>query len=93
MAARFDPFDTERSRRGLYCTSSSALRGRRGRFEGGIRRDPHNYIPYLMLGNLQLNELDDLDAAEESYRDVLRLNPQESTVREALGQVLIQQGD
>jgi tetratricopeptide (TPR) repeat protein len=46
-----------------------------------------------MLGNLQLNELDDLDAGEESYRDVLRLNPQENTVREALGQVLIRQGE
>jgi tetratricopeptide (TPR) repeat protein len=64
-----------------------------GALREAIRRDPHNYIPYLMLGNLQLNELDDLDAAEESYRDVLRLNPQENTVREALGQVLIQQGE
>src|SRR3712207_8862780 len=46
-----------------------------------------------MLGNLQLNNLDDLDAAEESYREVLRLNPRESSVREALAQVLIQQGE
>jgi tetratricopeptide (TPR) repeat protein len=93
VAARLDPFDTEAletrsflfEQQGRYEDAAAALRE-------AIARDPHNYIPYLMLGNLQLNELDELDAAEESYREVLRLNPKESTVREALAQVLIQQG-
>ncbi len=93
MAARLDPFDTE------ALETQSLLYEQQRRYEdaaGALReatgRDPRNYIPYLMLGNLQLNDLDDLDAAEESYREVLRLNPRESTVREGLAQVLIQQG-
>jgi predicted Zn-dependent protease len=45
-----------------------------------------------MLGNLQFNELDDPEAAEENYREVLRLNPKETTIRDALAQVLIEQG-
>ena len=92
-AARLDPFDPEAletqsflyEQQEHYENAASALRE-------AIDRDPHNYIPYLMLGNLQLNALDDPDAAEQSYREVLRLNPKESTVREALAQVLIQQG-
>jgi tetratricopeptide (TPR) repeat protein len=43
--------------------------------------------------NLQFSELDDLEAAEKSYRRVLELNPEESTVREALARVLIRQGE
>ena len=93
-SARLDPFDTE------ALETLSLLYAQEQRFEDAaealreaIGRDPHNYIPYLMLGNLQLNSLDDLDAAEESYREVLRLNPKESSVSEALAQVLIQQGE
>ena len=93
-SARLDPFDTE------ALETLSLLYAQEQRFEDAaealreaIGRDPHNHIPYLMLGNLQLNSLDDLDAAEESYREVLRLNPKESSVSEALAQVLIQQGE
>ena len=92
-AARLDPFDAEAletqsflfEQQEHYENAAAVLRE-------AIGRDPHNYIPHLMLGNLQFNELDDLDAAEKSYREVLRLNPKESTVREALAQVLIRQG-
>lgn len=93
-AARLDPFDTE------ALETQSFLYQQQGRNEDAagvlreaIERDPHNYMPYLMLGNLQFGELDDLDAAEESYRRVLELNPKESNVREALARVLIQQGE
>ena len=92
-AARLDPFDTE------ALETRSFLLARQGRYEDAatalreaIERDPHNHTVYLMLANLQLYELDDLDAAVESYRDVLRLNPEESNVREALARALIQQG-
>jgi tetratricopeptide (TPR) repeat protein len=94
MAARLDPFDTE------ALETQSFLLARQGRYEDAaasvreaIERDPHNNSLYLMLANLQLYELDDLDAAVESYRDVLRLNPEDSTVREALARALIQQGE
>ena len=93
MAARLDPFDAEPletqsflfEQQEHYENAASALRE-------AIGRDPHNYIPYLMLGNLQFNELDDPEAAEENYREVLRLNPKETTIRDALAQVLIAQG-
>jgi Tfp pilus assembly protein PilF len=93
-AARLDPFGTE------ALETQSYLLQQQGRNEDAadvlkqaIARDPHNYMPYLILGNLQFQALDDLDAAAQSYRDVLRLNPNESAVREALARVLIQQGE
>jgi tetratricopeptide (TPR) repeat protein len=92
-AARLDPFGTEALetqatlfiQQGRNDDAASALKE-------ATQRDPHDYIPYLMLGNLQLNKLNELDGAAESYRDVLRLNPKEGQVREALGQALIEQG-
>jgi tetratricopeptide (TPR) repeat protein len=94
LAARLDPFDTEAletqsfilEQQQRYEDAASSLRE-------AIDRDPHNYALYLMLGNLQLNELDDLDAAEKSYRKVLELNPKETDVREALAQTLIEEGE
>jgi tetratricopeptide (TPR) repeat protein len=94
LAARLDPFDTEAletqsfilEQQQRYEDAASSLRE-------AIDRDPHNYTLYLMLGNLQLNELDDLDAAEKSYRKVLELNPKETDVREALAQTLIEEGE
>ena len=93
-ATRLDPFDTEAlETQSLLYAQEERYEDAAGALREAIGQDPHNYIPYLMLGNLQLNSLDDLDAAEENYREVLRLNPKESSVREALGQVLIQQGE
>jgi tetratricopeptide (TPR) repeat protein len=93
MAARLDPFDIEAletqsfflEQQGRYEDAATSLRE-------ATERDPHNYITHLMLGNLQFGELDDLDAAVESYREVLRLNPMESSVREVLARALMQQG-
>ena len=93
-AARLDPFDIE------ALETQSFFLVQQGRYEDAAvslreatERDPHNYITYLMLGNLQIGELDDPDDAVESYRAVLRLNPEESTVREVLARELIQQGE
>jgi tetratricopeptide (TPR) repeat protein len=94
MAVRLDPFDTE------ALETQSFLLEQQGRYEDAaaalreaIERDPHDYIPHLMLANLQLNELDDPDAAVESYRDALRRNPKASSVREALARALIRKGE
>jgi len=94
LAARLDPFDTEAleaqsfilEQQQRYEDAASSLRE-------AIDRDPHNYALYLMLGNLQLNELDDLGAAEKSYRKVLELNPRATDVQEALAQTLIEEGE
>lgn len=94
MSARLDPFDPEPlegesfilQQQGRYEDAASSLRN-------AIERDPHNYIPYLMLGNLQLSQLDDLDGAVESYRNVLRLNPNATIASSALAQALIRKRD
>jgi tetratricopeptide (TPR) repeat protein len=56
-------------------------------------RDPHNYEPYLLLGNLQTAQLDRVDAAAESYQDALRLNPNADDARRSLAQLLIREGN
>jgi tetratricopeptide (TPR) repeat protein len=93
-AARLDPFDPEplegRSfilqQQGRYEEAASSLRS-------AIERDPHNYVLYLMLGNLQSSHLDDLDAAAKSYRDALRLNPNATVASDALARVHMRRGD
>jgi tetratricopeptide (TPR) repeat protein len=57
-----------------------------------IERDPNNYLPYLLMANLQVGKLKDFKAAEESYRKVLDLNPNAYTARTALAGVLLRTG-
>jgi tetratricopeptide (TPR) repeat protein len=71
---------------GHYEDAANALRN-------AIERDPHNYVLYLMLANLQLSQLNDLDAAVESYRYALRLNPNATAASNALAQTLMRKGD
>jgi tetratricopeptide (TPR) repeat protein len=93
-AGRLDPFDPEPLQGKSYILqqqnrneeATAALRG-------AIERDPNNYLPYLLMANLQVGELGDLDAAEESYRRVLDLNPNSYTARTALAGVLLKKGE
>jgi len=94
LAARLDPFDTEALEAQSFILEQQAhYEDAASSLSEAIERDPHNYTLYVMLGNLQLNELDDLDAAEKSYRKVLELNPKSTDVREALAQTLIEEGE
>lgn len=94
LAVRLDPFDTDAlearsfllQQQRQYGAAAEALRE-------AIRRDPNNYMPRLMLANLQLTQLEDLDGAVESYRGVLELNPQSSIARSSLAQALVRKGD
>jgi predicted Zn-dependent protease len=45
------------------------------------------------MANLQVGQLEDLDAAEESYRKVLDLNPNSYTARTALADTLLNKGE
>src|SRR5215207_11041196 len=91
-AVRLDPFDTDAleaqsfllQQQQKYDDSAQALRV-------AIERDPNNYLPHLMLANLQL-ATKNYDAAEESYRDVLRLNPNAGIASSSFAQALIRQG-
>src|SRR5918992_916133 len=55
-----------------------------------IERDPNNYFPYLLLGGVQV-AMDDPDAAVESYRDVLELNPNATSASVYMAQALLEQ--
>jgi tetratricopeptide (TPR) repeat protein len=91
-AVRLDPFDTDAleaqsfllQQQQKYESSAQALRV-------AIERDPNNYLPHLMLANLQF-ATKDYDAAEKSYRDVLRLNPNAGIASNSLAQALMRQG-
>ncbi len=92
-AARLDPFDPE------PLESESFILRQQGKYEAAagslreaIERDPNNFSPHLLLGNLQATGLEDLDAAVESYREVLRLDPNATVAQSALAQTLTRQG-
>ncbi|MGB3634401.1 MAG: tetratricopeptide repeat protein [Rubrobacteraceae bacterium] len=92
IAARLDPFGPE------PLQAESGLLQRQGRnkdavesLERATARDPHNYLPYALLGSLQLNQLNDYEAATESYRKARELNPNATTVSTALAQSLLRQ--
>lgn len=94
MAVRLDPFDTDAleeqsfllEQQGSHEEAIDALRE-------AIERDPHNYLPYLRLGTLQLYAMNDPAAAAETYREALELNPKATAGSEALAQALIRDGD
>ena len=62
-------------------------------FDRAIRRDPNNYRNYEALGNLQRQQLDDPEAAVESYREALSRNPYAATLISRLGEALVATGD
>lgn len=92
-AVRLDPFGSTAleaqaflfQQRGMNEDSEKSLKK-------AIEQDPNNYLPYLMLGNLQISRLNDLDSAENSYREVLKFNPKAEAARTGLAQALIRQG-
>ena len=93
-AARLNPFNPDSlgaksnifQQQGRYKEAANAL-------QQAVERDPNNYSTYLLLGNLQMYNLDELNAAETSYRKVLQLNPKASAATQGLAQVLLRQGD
>jgi len=91
LALRLDPFDTDAlaaqaltlQQQRRYEEAAAALRE-------AIERDPNNYFPYLLLGSVQL-DMEDPEAAVESYRDVLELNPNATSASIYMAQTLIGQ--
>ena len=93
-AARLNPFSPLPLEGQSYLLQQQGLdEEAAGALREAIERDPNNYILYLLLGNLQVAKLGDLDSAEENYRKVLELNPNNTTASTALARVLIEKGD
>jgi tetratricopeptide (TPR) repeat protein len=94
MAVRLDPFDTDAlEEQSVLLQQQEEPEAAADALRAAIERDPHNYMPYLRLGTLQLYALNDLDGAVESYREALKLNPNATAAREALAQALIRNGE
>jgi len=92
-ASRLDPFGTK------PLESSSFLwqqQGNNGAAEAAlleaIEREPNDYVPHLLMGGFQLGSAGDFEAAAESYRRVLELNPRADIANSSLAQALIRQG-
>lgn len=91
-AARLDPFSPEPLELQSYLLQTQGDdRAAAEALREAISRDPHNFALYLLLGNLQASRLNDLAAAEKSYREALRLNPHATMVSDALAQVLVRE--
>ncbi len=92
MALRLDPFDTDAlEAQALTLQQQEKYEEAAAVLREAIERDPNNYFPYLLLGNAQL-AMDDPEAAIESYRDVLELNPKATAASAYMAQTMIGQG-
>lgn len=92
LALRLDPFDTDAlEAQALTLQQQEKHEEAAAVLREAIERDPNNYFPYLLLGSVQL-AMDDPEAAVESYRDVLELNPKATSASVYMAQTLITQG-
>ncbi|HET7480031.1 MAG TPA: tetratricopeptide repeat protein [Rubrobacteraceae bacterium] len=92
-AIRLDPFDTDPLEAQSFLLQQQGLNDQAAEaLQEAVKRDPNNYMPHLMLGNLQMVKLNDLEGAARSYRQVLELNPRATVARNGLAQALIRQG-
>jgi tetratricopeptide (TPR) repeat protein len=94
LAARLNPFDS------APLTVESSLLQRQGRLEEAaevlreaIRRNPGNYTSLVQLGNLQMAQLNDPEAAAESYRSALERNPRDKGLVSGFAEALVRTGD
>lgn len=94
LSARLDPFNS------APLTAEALLLQRQGQNEeaaevlrDAIERDPANYSNRTQLGNLQLTQLNDPEAAVESYRRALEQIPRDTNLIASLAFALTRTGD
>jgi len=94
LAGRFNPFDSDALEARAY------LLQRQGKDEeaeqmlrAAAERNPTDFVPYLALGNTQMYQLNDLDAAVQSYKEALERNPKLILGKSSLAQAYIRQGN
>lgn len=93
-AERLDPFSADPLQSQSYFLQQQGRNEEAAeRLRSAIDRNPNDYVLYQLLGNMQLAQLDDIDAAIESYRRAQELNPREPSVGTLLAQALIRKGD
>ena len=92
-AARLDPFSPEPlqaealllRQQGRNQEAAEALRV-------ATNRDPANYEPYYLLGNVEAQSLNRPELAAETYREALEHNPRATVVIERLAETLLRAG-
>ena len=94
LAARLDPWNS------TPLAAEAYLLQRQGRLEeavevlrSAIERDPANYGNLVQLGNLQLNQLNDPEAAVGSYRRAVEKIPRDTSLITSYAQALTRTGD
>lgn len=93
-AERLDPFSADPLQSQSYFLQQLGMNQEAAeRLRAAIERNPNDYVLYQLLGNLQLVQLGDVDAAIDSYRRAQELNPREPSVATLLAQALIRKGD
>ena len=93
VAARLDPFDADPLEAQAYLLQRQGRYGEAGRtLKLAARRDPQDFMPYLALGNIQMYQLNDPDAAARNYKNALRRNPKLVIGKTSLAQAYIRQG-
>jgi tetratricopeptide (TPR) repeat protein len=93
-AERLDPFSADPLQSQSYFLQQQGRNEEAAeRLRAAIDRNPNDYVLYQLLGNMQLAQLDDIDAAIASYRRAQELNPREPSVGTLLAQALIRKGD
>lgn len=94
VSERLDPFSPEPLQaEALLLQQEGNNRAAARVMRDAIRRDPASYELYMSLGTLQMNRLNDYDAAAESFREALERNPNSTPISTYLAQSLLRQGN
>ncbi len=93
-AERLDPVSSRpmESRATLLQQQGRAAEAEEALLEA-VTREPNDYGLYLLLGSLQMRQMDDPEAAAESYRRAVELNPRSSQSATGLAESLMSAGD
>ncbi len=93
VSERLDPFSPEPvEAEALLLQQEGNDREAAEAIRDAIGRDPASYELYMSLGTMQMDRLNDYDAAVESFRKALERNPNSTPVSTYLAQSLLRQG-
>lgn len=94
LAAWLDPFSPDPLAAEAYLDlRQGQTEAAEAAFEEAIEREPPNHRNYVALGDLQRQQLNDPEAAAESYQRALSYNPHATSVVSRLGEALLSSGD
>lgn len=94
LAARLDPFSPDPLAAKAYLDlRQGQIEAAVETFRNAIEREPPNTRSYIALGDLQRQQLNDPEAAAQTYQDALIHNPHATTIISRLGEALLSSGE